>query len=68
MCHFYPSCLLPHNQMGYETPKEALSKRLEAAVTNKTGLTPGEFLVLDPVSIQRCLGMYQALQKIKHSW
>lgn len=48
--------------------KEALSKRLEAEVTNKTGLTFREFLVVDPIPMQSCLGMYQALQKFKHSW
>ena len=49
-------------------PKEALPKRLEAEVTNKTGLTLREFLIVDPIPIQRCLDMYQALQKFKHSW
>lgn len=50
------------------TPKEDVSKRQEAEVTNKTGLTLREFLVVDPTPIQRCLGMYQTLQKFKHSW
>lgn len=73
MCQFYPSCLLSHHQMCYvcfttETPDKALSKRLEAEVTNKIGLTLREFLVVDPIPIQRCLGMYRALQKCKHSW
>lgn len=47
---------------GYFTTNTTTS--VEAEMTDNTGLTLREFLITDPIPIQKCLSMQQAL---KHS-
>lgn len=54
---FTQNCLLLQHPMVCRYFTTKTTTRLEAEVTNNTGLTLREFLITDPIPIQKCLSM-----------